>query len=160
MQQNPVADQLCKFALHRQPYQCLDGLGQAPVAPDVELALIFAVQHQGGDLADHPHHAQNVVGVGVGHNQIVDGCRVDARLLQLHQNAVAAARVHQQHVVALMQGETGVVAAQGHGVAGAQNSDLFHWSFPLLVCLLFYFPSRMKRQALSMASAAFLMGNI
>ena len=30
-----------------------------------------------------------------------------------------------------MQGKAGVVAAQGHGVAGAQNSEFFHWSFPL-----------------------------
>ena len=103
-----------------------DGLDDAFVAPDVQLSLIFAGHHQIADLAHHPDNAQQMVAMGVGHDQMTDGSVRHVCLCQLGENAVAAAGIHKDVIVAALQGEAGVVTLGHHGVAGAKNDQFFH----------------------------------
>ena len=59
----------------------------------------------------------------MGQDDVGDARRVDVRRVELTQDAVAAAGVHQQDGPAEVDGKTGVVAARGQGVAGTEHNE-------------------------------------
>ena len=95
------------------------GMTRLVVAINSERRLIFALVDEGRNLANHPHHTHDVVGVGVGDKQVMNVLKRNACPVQLPENAVAAARINHEQRLWRMQAETGVVAAHTHGVACA-----------------------------------------
>ena len=65
---------------------------------------------------------------------MVDVVHINARLVQLNQDAVAAAGISQQGPLFSMQGKAGVVAVNDTGVAGAKHSQFLHRQ-RLLFCI-------------------------
>ena len=103
-----------------------DRVYQLLMAVNMKSALIGSLVHAGGNHADNPDHAQDVVVVGVGHKDVVDAFQGDLLLFQGKQDAVSAAGVRKKIFSAFFQGETGVIAVDGLGVSGAQNNKFFH----------------------------------
>ena len=95
----------------------------------VESAVVAVVEHHLHHHAYHPHTSQQVVGMGMGDEHVMNGAKWNAGFLQLRQDAVAPAAIDQQAagVVAsgLLHHKTGVIASCHGGVPHAQHGD-FH----------------------------------
>ena len=91
------------------------------VAIDVEMALVvFALGHH----ADHPDHAQHMVGVGMGDEEVVEVADGHASALELPQHAVASASSDEEARGGGLEEEARVVALGHGGVGRAQHDDL------------------------------------
>ena len=88
------------------------------VAPHMQFALELPGEMALNEHAHHPDDSENVVGVGVGYVDVVDVTAIDACPLQLRQHTIAATRVDEQLVGAIVHHKTSVVAAGYEGVAG------------------------------------------
>ena len=108
-----------QFLRQKCAAQRLKNVQRCVMAPDREVALIFPFVDSLGDGAHHPHHAQQVISVGMGQKQMVQVGKGQLGIGQLTQNAVAAAGIHQQKFFCFAQGEAGIIALGHHGVAGA-----------------------------------------
>ena len=71
-QENAASNHLEEFTLHGQAAYGGDGIRQALVAVDLQLSLVRALSHGGGNHPHHPHNAQDVVRVLMGHENVVD----------------------------------------------------------------------------------------
>lgn len=92
------------------------------MAPDVEgMALLEGHAH-------HPDAAEEMVGVGMGDEEVGDGVDGYGGALELREDAVAAAGVDEEEGVGVraVEGEAGVVAVGGEGVACAEHGDVGH----------------------------------
>ena len=96
------------------------------MAVDLEIPVVFAVFHAGSNETDQPDHTEDVVGMLMGHEQMMDLRIIDLHILQNPQDAVAAAGIDHEILVAVTQGKAGIVIMSGIGVAGAEYVKLFH----------------------------------
>ena len=94
------------------------------VAVEHRLALVFAPRHALADQAHQPENAEDVVNVLVGDENGAYLPPVYLRPLQLPQQGVAPAAVHQKILPLLLQHEAGVVARRNGGVPRAQHGEL------------------------------------
>ena len=107
---------------HRQQHLVHD-----VVAVDVELALVLALVHEVCDLAHDPDDAEHVVRVAVRDEHVMALLVVEARELQLAQDAVAATRIRQeQRTIVQRHVEARVVAFRHHGIARAEHRKFSH----------------------------------
>ena len=125
------ADMLKHLLLQHQLADDLKALAHGLVAVDVQFALVLARVHHRRDLAQHPDHAVQVIRMRVRDEQVVHRLKAQLRVLHLAQDAVAAARVHQQRAMVVRDGKAGIVAAGRQGIACAQHGQLFHCVFLL-----------------------------
>ena len=94
------------------------------VAMDVQIALVPAGAHERRDLAQHPDHAERMIGMTVREVEVAHAFIRQGGRLHLAEDAVAAARIHKQDIAAgRAEGKAGVVAARGHRVAGAEDDE-------------------------------------
>ena len=121
--------------LHRQylPTDVCQQVKHLPMAPYMQRMM---------KLQSHPHHpyaAQEMVGVGVGHEEVVDILAPHTRPLQLREHTIAPTGIHHQHRPATaMQREARVVASGCQCVACAEHGDevVLVLHFNLLNCNL------------------------
>ena len=92
-QMNAVADETVEFVLQGQLTEGVNGGYQAIVAVDLEIPVVFAVFHAGSNETDQPDHTENVVGMLMGHEQMMDLRIIDLHILQNPQDSVAAAGI-------------------------------------------------------------------
>ena len=103
------------------------------MAPDVE-GMVLLEGH-----AHHPDAAEEMVGVGMGDEEVGDGIEGYVGSLELGEDAVAAAGVDEEEGVGVgaVEGEAGVVAVGGEGVASAEHGDVGHswevWGQDLMI---------------------------
>ena len=97
------------------------------VSPEVKFSLIIAAFHAVAHHAENPDRPEQVVDVGVRDEQVVDGMPIDARPLELGQDAVPAARIDEEcaarrlpHLVVLKH-KARIVAFCCERVASAQH---------------------------------------
>ena len=69
---NAVADKTVEFVLQGQLTEGVNGGYQAIVAVDLEIPVVFAVFHAGSNETDQPDHTEDVVGMLMGHEQMMD----------------------------------------------------------------------------------------
>ena len=75
--------------------------------------------------AHHPYAAQKMVGVGMGHEEVVDILAPHTGLFQLREHPIAPTGIHHQHRPATaMQCEARVVASGGKCIACTENGDI------------------------------------
>ena len=72
----------------------------------------------------HPHHAEDMVGMGMGDKHVANVFYADAGKVELSEYAIAAASINKQMPSTLAsQHKAGVVATHGHCVTGAKYND-------------------------------------
>ena len=76
--------------------QLIGGRHDLIVSPEVEFSLIVTALHAVAHHAENPNGPEQMIDVGMGDEQIVDGMPIDARPLELGQDAVPAARIDEE----------------------------------------------------------------
>lgn len=94
------------------------------MAVDHRLALVFAPRHALADQAHQPNDAENVVNVLVGDKNGAELPPVYPHPLQLPQQRVAPAAIHQEILPLLLQHKACVIARRNGGVPRAQHGEL------------------------------------
>ena len=126
-QPQPAAQKTDLFFAQQRPRQRAQKARDFPVGIDDRFSLVLAPGHALQNHPDQPQNAGDVVQVLVGHEDGADVLPAHPGGLQLAENAVAAARVHQKVIRTLGEQKAGVVALGHGGVAGAENGQ-FHGS--------------------------------
>ena len=97
-----------------------------------EHTRVRPVFQERGHAAQHPKHAEEVVGVGVGKHGIVYPPHIHTHGVKLVEYTVAPAAIHQQRRTRIAsQHKAGVVTAPGAGVARAEHDKTLHGSPPV-----------------------------
>ena len=127
MQEHALADERRLARTQEHVRQLIGGSHDLIVSPEVKFPLIVATFHAITHHAENPNGPEQVVDVGVRDEQVVDGMPIDARPLELGQDAVPAARIDEEcatrrlpHLVVLKH-KARIVAFCCERMAGAQH---------------------------------------
>ena len=108
--------------------QLIGGCHDIAVSPEVEFPLIVATFHAVAHHTENPNGPEQMVDVGMGDEQVVDGMPIDARTLELGQDAVPAARIDKErttrclpHRAVILKRKARVVAFRCERMASAQH---------------------------------------
>ena len=115
-----VIEQITEFLLDCQSTEGFYGVDQFFVAVNGKPAVILSFQHLGGDHPHHPDHAEDVIVVLMGHEDMVDMIQRDLHILQNAQDSVSASRVYHKIVIVIVDCEAGVITVGNGGIAGTE----------------------------------------
>ena len=87
----------------------------------MKIALIASVQDAGCDKANHPHDTENVIGVLVSHEEMMDLLVADIHIFENAKNSISASGINHEELIILPDRKTGVVATGDSGISGSKN---------------------------------------
>ena len=123
---DPFAYHAVKLFLHGQAAERAYRVRQTVMTVDVQAALIAAFFHSGCYHTDHPDNTQDMVGMFMGDENVMDFRQRYLHILQDTENTVSAACIyHKEFTVHGPYGKTCIIAPGDGGIAGAENIEKF-----------------------------------
>ena len=99
----------------------LDHLHHLVVSIHMQQSLVpLALNHH----TDYPDHAQHVVGMRMGNEEVMNIRNLNIHLLQLREDSISSARIHQQQSAGSLEQKTGVINLGNRSISRSEHRNL------------------------------------
>jgi len=78
---------------------------------------------------DYPDYTQHVVGMGMGHKEVMNVRNLNIYLLQLREDSVSSARIHQHQSAGSLEQETGIINLGNRSISRSEHRNFIHLFF-------------------------------